>query len=435
MTVDQAFTTVVLHRSAVHSILTWTTTSIAMLLLSKLLLIEAPLRLAVLATVSSILTATPASAQTYTKCNPTQGTCPADTALGSSIDVDFTSGQSSHFSAGGAPTYDSNGASFTVAKTGDAPTLTSNWYIMFGRYDIVMKASPGAGIVSSVVLQSDDLDEIDWEWLGSENDQVQSNYFGKGQTTTYDRSAVLSVPNTQSEIHTYTLIWTSTQIVWQVDGVTQRALSASNANGQFPQTPMQLKIGSWSGGDPSNPAGTISWAEGPTNYADGPFTMVVKSISVQDASTGTSYSYDGTGGTWESIQSNGGTINGGGTGTDAAAPAITSTTSGDVPFDGTHRSSAVTSTPGIGSWQASTTLTTATNTAYPGLPSGWTVNGSGKVVPASVGPVSTHLPLSIHIPFSGALLTIFSRRTLSLLLPRRLQSRHRCCARVLVKRP
>ncbi len=43
-----------------------------------------------------------------------------------------------------------------------------------------MKAAPGAGIVSSVVLESDDLDEIDWEWVGATAGEAQSNYFGKG---------------------------------------------------------------------------------------------------------------------------------------------------------------------------------------------------------------------------------------------------------------
>jgi beta-glucanase (GH16 family) len=55
--------------------------------------------------------------------------------------------------------------------------LTSKWYIMFGKVEISVKAAPGAGIVSSFVLQSDTLDEIDWEWLGADPDEVQSNYF------------------------------------------------------------------------------------------------------------------------------------------------------------------------------------------------------------------------------------------------------------------
>ena len=120
---------------------------------------------------------------------------------------------------------------------------------MFGKVQVKMRAAPGAGIVSSSVLQSDDLDEIDWEWLGGQNDAVQSNYFGKGQTTTYNRVALHNVANSQGVFHTYTIDWTSEQIVWQIDGVTVRVLKATDANGQYPQTPMQLKLGSWAGGD------------------------------------------------------------------------------------------------------------------------------------------------------------------------------------------
>ena len=129
---------------------------------------------------------------------------------------------------------------------------------MFGHVEFVIKAAPGVGIVSSAVLQSDDLDEIDWEWLGSDNNQVQSNYFGKGQTTTYNRGAFHPDPNNQNNFRTYTIDWTADQIVWQIDGTTVRVLTqAGAAPGQYPQTPMQIKVGAWSGGDSSNAPGTI----------------------------------------------------------------------------------------------------------------------------------------------------------------------------------
>lgn len=41
-----------------------------------------------------------------------------------------------------------------------------------------MKAASGRGIVSSIVLESDDLDEIDWEFIGGDNGKVQSNFYG-----------------------------------------------------------------------------------------------------------------------------------------------------------------------------------------------------------------------------------------------------------------
>lgn len=161
------------------------------------------------------------------------------------------------FTKQGNPTFDSNGANFAIAKSGDSPQLTSKFYIMFGRVEMSIKAAPGAGIVSSAVLQSDDLDEIDWEWLGSDNQQVQSNYFGKGQTTTYNRGAFHADAGNQNGFKTYTIDWTADQIVWSIDGKTVRSLPAASASGQYPQTPMQVKVGAWSGGDSANAPGTI----------------------------------------------------------------------------------------------------------------------------------------------------------------------------------
>ncbi|PMD31232.1 glycoside hydrolase family 16 protein [Hyaloscypha variabilis F] len=358
-----------------------------------------------------------AAAQTYSSCNPLYSTdCPADTALGKSISVDFTQGSVNSFTASGTVTYDSSGAQFTIAKSGDAPTLTSVFYIMFGKVSITMKAAPGAGIVSSLVLQSDDLDEIDMEWLGADGTEVQTNYFGKGDVTTYNRGAFNPAANNQNEFITYTVEWTATQITWSVGGTIVRVLTPATADtNQYPQTPMQVKFGAWSGGDPSNAAGTIAWARGPTDYADGPFTMVVQSVAVTDYSTGTQYKYGDTTGDWESIESVGGKINGnsGGAASSVASadvPAMTSA-SPSIPagLGSTHGStSTLTGWP----WVATTLSTvTGTSTSVAGVPSGWIITSSGKIVPASSAAV--HLTsfnlLLLSGPIAFALLATFYR--------------------------
>jgi hypothetical protein len=304
------------------------------------------------------------------------------------------------FTASGNPTYDSSGAHFTVAKAGDAPQLTSLFYIMFGKVSITMKSAPGAGIVSTLVLQSDTLDEIDMEWLGADDSEVQTNYFGKGDVTTYNRGAFNPAPNNQGEFITYTIEWTQSQITWSVGGQVVRVLTPATADAnQYPQSPMQVKFGSWSGGDASNPPGTISWARGPTDYSKGPFTMTVSSIAVTDYSTGTQYKYGDTSGSWESIQAVGGKVNGnaGGAGTvvsTANVPAITSASpsipaglGGNTHTDTAHQ----TGWPWVGT---STLVTATTAPTTVGLPSGWIITSSGKVVPASSAAVSAP-PLAI----------------------------------------
>ena len=54
----------------------------------------------------------------------------------------------------------------TFAKRYDAPTMSTNFNYSFGRVEVVAKSAPGTGIVSSMVLLSADLDEIDWKFFG-----------------------------------------------------------------------------------------------------------------------------------------------------------------------------------------------------------------------------------------------------------------------------
>ncbi|EAL88702.1 hypothetical protein KXV71_008674 [Aspergillus fumigatus] len=329
------------------------------------------------------------TAQTYTDCNPLQKTCPPDPALGRSVTYDFTKGSSPDFKPVGSPTYDSNnGAAFSVAKQGDAPLIQSNWYMMFGHVEFVIKTAPGKGIVSSAVLQSDDLDEIDWEWLGANNLYVQTNYFGKGDTGSYNRGAAHDNAGNQDGFHTYTIDWTSTQIVWQIDGKTVRVLTAESAGDHFPQSPMMVKVGVWAGGDPNNAPGTIQWAGGETDYSAGPYTMYLKSLVATDYSTGKSYTYSDKSGSWRSITSDGGQINGNSDAesisTVESAPPVTATIdSAPIPFSGTHRETSSFVTPSIWPWVPKPTTLSSSVAKDTTLPSGWTFSGSRQVQPPS----------------------------------------------------
>lgn len=324
------------------------------------------------------------ASQTYSNCNPlTSTTCSADTALGTAIDIDFTQGEVNSFSASGSPTYDSNGVSFTISKSGDSPQLESLFYIMFGKVEITMKAATGAGIVSTLVLQSDDLDEIDMEWLGADSTEVQTNYFGKGDVTTYNRGQFNPAANNQAEFLTYTIEWTESQITWSVGSTVLRVLTPATADtDQYPQTPMQIKFGAWAGGDASlNSAGTVSWARGPTDYSAGPFTMVVKSLAVTDYSTGTSYKYGDQSGNWTSIESVGGSVNGN------IGAAGASVSSADVPSG--------TASPSIPAGLSPAQSAAAVSTS--GIPAGWVITASGKVVPSgAVGSKTKHFTIPFH---------------------------------------
>lgn len=246
-----------------------------------------------------------AAAQTYTDCNPTNTTCDSDAGLDqSTYSVDFTAGASDDWSMTyGDDTYDStNGLAFTITESGDAPTMQSSFYFFFGTLEAWVKAAPGTGIVSCVILESDDLDEIDWEWVGGDTDQVQTNYFGKGNTTSYDRGTYQDAADCQTTWHNYTLEWTSAYTTWWIDGEAVRTLEYSDAvyGTNYPQTPMRVKLGSWSASD-SGSEGTIEWAGGETDYDDGPFTMYVKNISIVNYNPGSTYTYGDLTGSYSSI--------------------------------------------------------------------------------------------------------------------------------------
>lgn len=111
-----------------------------------------------------------ASAQTYTDCNPLEKTCPADAGTTESkLNFDFTqsSGLNKWKTTAGSVSTGPNGAVFTINKRGDAPTIETDFYIFYGEISVTMQASPGTGIVSSIVFESDDLDEIDWVSIDS----------------------------------------------------------------------------------------------------------------------------------------------------------------------------------------------------------------------------------------------------------------------------
>lgn len=105
-------------------------------------------------------------AQTYTNCNPLEKTCSSDTgSTQSTLHYNFVESSSTlaeWTTLSGNPTISSEGVELTINKQGDAPTIETPYYIFFGEVSVVMKASAGTGIISSIVLESDDLDEVDW---------------------------------------------------------------------------------------------------------------------------------------------------------------------------------------------------------------------------------------------------------------------------------
>ncbi|OAA63816.1 cell wall glucanase [Cordyceps fumosorosea ARSEF 2679] len=313
---------------------------------------------AVLALASTVV------AQTSTECNPLKEDCPADPAFGKNgMNCDFTKGECDGFqSIGTKITYDGNGASFPMSAKGDAPTLRSDNYIFFGHVEIQLQAAEGKGIITSLVLLSDDLDEIDFETVGADNKQIQSNYFSKGDTTTYDRGGFHAVDSPLTKTHTYAFDWTAEKVEWFIDGKSVRTLKASDVGEKFPQSPMQVKVGAWVAGYDGNAKGTIEWAGGVADFSNGPAVAIYKSVKVTDYAGGSSatdknvkeYVYGDKTGSAKSIQVK---LSDGSSGSSSSASKSGSTTATSSASSSSASASASSSS------SAATTMTSATSSA------------------------------------------------------------------------
>ncbi|KAI1392628.1 glycoside hydrolase family 16 protein [Hypoxylon trugodes] len=257
------------------------------------------------ALVSSFLVS-PVAAQLHTDCDPLNATCPPDPALSTAHTFYFNATPPDgtfNMTAGTVDYSVDKGGAFTVAKKGESPTLNSNFYFFGGKTEVLLKAAPGTGIISSIVWSSDVLDEVDWEFFGGNTTHVSTNYFGKGEQDYHNAIYYPVNGGVQDDFHNYTCVWTEDKLEWHIDGQLVRTLTPKEANNtrNYPQTPMKLSLGIWAGGDPDQPKGVIEWAGGVTDYSS-PYTMYVQSARVEDFSTGKEYSYSDHSGSWGSIK-------------------------------------------------------------------------------------------------------------------------------------
>ena len=235
------------------------------------------------------------------------GTCPDDLGLiTSDYFVDFTTVNSlpSDWSVASYETvnFGPNGAELTFAKRFDAPLIRTNFNFFFGSIEYVVQGALGKGIVSSMVLLSDDLDEVDWEMTGTGGSQIETNYYGKGLPN-YNNYQYVNVTTPQTEFHTYGVQWSSEALVWYIDNVVVRTLTAAQAGDYFPQTPMHVSLSLWDGGDPTEAPGTQNWAGGQTTFPiTENYTMYIKSVRINNAMPGVGYQYTDMSGRWQSIR-------------------------------------------------------------------------------------------------------------------------------------
>lgn len=230
----------------------------------------------------------------------------------------------SNWVSSGTPELHDGNLLLTLSESGDSSSgtlLASTSYVWYGKISAQMKSSRGQGVVTAFILMSDVKDEIDFEFVGTDLETAQSNFYFQG-IPDYNNGKNLSVKSsTFDDYHTYEIDWQPTQLTWSVDGTVMRTLKRSDTwntttnQYHYPQTPARVELSLWPAGSPKNGEGTIAWAGGLVNWnaqdpaAVGYYYSMIKDVNVDcyDAPAGVnktgskSYIYTSNTGTNESV--------------------------------------------------------------------------------------------------------------------------------------
>lgn len=164
---------------------------------------------------------------------------------------------------------------------------------LYGKAVVRLKTSRSRGVITAIVLISAVGDEVDYECLGSQRDEVQTNYFSKGELDYTKMRRIPLSSDSWANYHNYEIDWNEERIQWIIDGKVVRTLSKHETWNEklqifkYPQTPMRLEVALWPGGAAQNHPGTIEWAGGPVDWENSPelvekgaFTAHVSQIDV-----------------------------------------------------------------------------------------------------------------------------------------------------------
>ncbi|KAI0399166.1 glycoside hydrolase family 16 protein [Xylaria palmicola] len=208
-------------------------------------------------------------------------------------------------------TYNDN-VLLTMPPSSVGTVLASTVYMWYGNVKARMKTSKDAGVVTAFILLSDVKDEIDYEWVGTELDIAQTNFYFQGIPNYSNSGNITSLSNTNTEWHEYEIRWTPDKIEWYVDGKLGRTQLKSDTwnktsnQWEFPQTPARVQLSVWPGGAATNGKGTIDWAGGPIDWdsdtikKDKYYYATVGEVSIEcyqtksgpGTNSGKSYTYD-----------------------------------------------------------------------------------------------------------------------------------------------
>jgi len=223
-----------------------------------------------------------------------------DLSIDEVVDISEYLGDASkgNWVSSGQPEQYGDGVLLTMAQDTSGTLLSSSHYVWYGTIEAKFTTSQGKGVVTAFIMMSDVRDEIDFEFVGVDIYDAQTNFYSQG-VTNYDNGQNISLPdgsNTVQNEFTYTIDWQPDQLTWAINGDVKRTLNKADtwndtANRyDYPQTPSRVMLSLWPAGIDSNSQGTIDWAGGLIDWnspymQNGYYYAKFSSVSVTCADT------------------------------------------------------------------------------------------------------------------------------------------------------
>ncbi|CDO95560.1 unnamed protein product [Kluyveromyces dobzhanskii CBS 2104] len=199
-----------------------------------------------------------------------------------------------HFTYSGFVKFDSpSQLILAMPKHTSGSLLSSARSFLYGRSTVKMKTARGQGVVTAVVLISAVGDEIDFEFIGGELHNTQSNYYHQGKLNHTRMQKFMLTSDSFENTHIYEIDWDEDRILWIVDGEVKRTLYKKDTwndeeqKYEYPETPMRLQVSVWPAGNADADPGTIMWAGGLIDWENSPditekgqYYAVVESVAI-----------------------------------------------------------------------------------------------------------------------------------------------------------
>ncbi|GAB2515627.1 glycoside hydrolase family 16 protein [Nocardia heshunensis] len=154
----------------------------------------------------------------------------------------------------------------------------------YGRFEARMKLPQGSGLLSAFWLLGDNLPQVGYprageidvvEMLGNQTSDVEQHVHAPG--IDYGTGTTLPTGQIGSDWHTYAVVWTPTEIDWQVDGNTTRTLTKQQAGARWDfDHPFYLLLNLAVGGN---------WPGSPGSDTQFPARMLVDYVRVYSEAT------------------------------------------------------------------------------------------------------------------------------------------------------